>query len=126
MNNTLSVVEGSTKGESVKGKQGFLEDLNKVLSEWSDFILDWTKARRVGEKREANTKLNLKKKELENLVREGMGSPGTVIKIYEKLNRLFNQVAKHRSSVQYLILSSIVEKIDNYKGGKARQREVLV
>lgn len=115
MNNTPFVVEGSEKRESVKGKERFSEDLNRILSKWFDLCLDWSRAKRVGEKQEANQRLDQKKQELEDLIREGMRSPGTAIKVYEKLNRLFNQVAKHRSSVQYLILNGIVEKVDKFQ-----------
>lgn len=100
------------KRESVKNKERFSEDLNRILNKWSDLCLDWNRAKRVQEKREANERLNLKKRELEILVREIMKSPGTAIKVYEKLSRLLTQVIKHRPSVQYLVLNSIVEKID--------------
>lgn len=112
MQSTPLSTEDSKEGKSVKGKEGFSEDLNRILEELFNLCLGQNKAKRVQEKREANGRFKLKRQELENLIREGMGSPGTAIKIYEKLNRLLNQILKHRVSVQYLVLNGIVEKID--------------
>jgi len=98
--------------ESRKSQERFSEDLNRTLKELFDLCLDQNRAKRVQEKREANERFGLKKQELENLIREVMDSPGVAIKVYDKLSRLFNQVLKHRASVQYLVLSSIVEKVD--------------
>lgn len=103
--------KANRKGESVKER--FAEDLNGILNQLFDLCLDQNRAKRVQEKREANERYNLKYQELEGLVRGLMKSPGTAIKIYEKLSRLFNQVVKHRASVQYLVLNGIMEKVDN-------------
>lgn len=112
MQSTPLISKGSKKEKGVKGKERFSEDLNRILGELFDLCLGQNKAKRVREKREADGRFKHKRQELENFVREGMRSPGTAIKVYEKLNRLFNQVAKHRASVQYLVLNSIVEKVD--------------
>jgi len=112
MQSTPSVLEGSTKGESVKGNGEFLNNLNRILNELFDLCLGQNRAKRVQEKREANERYKLKYQELEGLIRKVMRSPGTAIKVYEKLSRLFTQVVKHRASVQYLVLNSIVEKVD--------------
>jgi len=110
MNTMLLKQEAGRKGESVEER--FAGNLNRVLSELFDLCLDQNRAKRVREKREANERYNLKYQELEGLIREVMRSPGTAIKVYEKLGRLFTQVLKHRASVQYLVLNGVVEKID--------------
>lgn len=110
-----SVVKDSKKRRSVKGKEGFSEDLNRILGELFDLCLGQNRAKRVGERREADARFKLKRQELENLVREGMKDTGTALRIYDKLNRLFNQVLKHSPSVQYLVLNGIVEKVGDYK-----------
>lgn len=113
------VQEGSKEGEKVKGsvgiptKERFSEDLNRTLNELFDLNLGQNRAKRVQEKREANERYNLKYQELKGLIREVIKSPGIAVGIYEKLGRLFTQVLKHRASVQYLVLSGIVEKVDN-------------
>jgi len=113
MNNTPSVVEGIKREEKVKEK--FLEDLNRTLNELFDLCLDQNRAKRVQEKREAEERFNLKKQELETLVRGITKSSGIAIKIYEKLGRLLTRVLKHGPSVQYLVLSGIVEKVDKFQ-----------
>ncbi len=118
------VQEGSKEGEKVKDwdtiihiqkekKERFSEDLNRTLNELFDLNLGQNRAKRVGEKREANEKYNLKYQELKGLIRGVMKSPGIGIKVYDKLSRLFTQVLKHRASVQYLVLNGIVEKVEN-------------
>lgn len=112
MKRSPSIQKGSKKGEKVKDQEKCLKDLNRILNELFDLCLDQNRVKRVQEKREASERFNLKKQELENFIQEAMKSPGTGIKVYEKLNRLLNRVLKHRPSVQYLILSNIVEKAD--------------
>jgi len=118
------VVEGSKEGEKVKDpdtivriqkekKERFSEDLNRTLKELFDLNLGQNRAKRVQEKQEANERYNLKYQELKGLIRGIIKNPGIAVGIYEKLGRLFTQVLKHRASVQYLVLSSIVEKVDN-------------
>ncbi|MBA7495102.1 hypothetical protein ES702_05681 [subsurface metagenome] len=111
MSRAPSMLKGSKKGEKVKSQKIVLEDLNRILNELFDLCLAQNRVKRVQEKWEASERFNLKKRELENFIEEVMKSPGTGIKIYEKLNRLLNRVLKHRPSVQYLILNGIVEKI---------------
>jgi len=97
---------------SLDSAKGFSEDLNRTLKELFGLCLGQNRAKRVQEKREADARFNLKRQELEDLIREGMKDTGTAIKVYEKLSRLFSQVVKHRASVQYLVLNGIVDRTD--------------